>query len=70
MGALYRDFDLDNFSGLDYNKKTDLVFVDEGLSYSAVGATGNGYPCTRVFLFVPDGCGVSGAATPANARRV
>jgi hypothetical protein len=50
-------------------KKIDLVFVDEGLSFSAVGATGSGYRCTRGFLFVPDGCGVSGAVNPANARR-
>jgi len=27
VGALCRDFDLDNFSGLDYNEKTDLAFL-------------------------------------------
>jgi hypothetical protein len=51
-------------------KKIDLVSADDYLSFSAVGATNHGYRCAKGFLFVPDGCGVSGAVTRANARRV
>lgn len=51
-------------------KKIVLVVDDQGLSFSAVGATSRGYRYAKGFLFVPDGCGVSGALTPTNARRV
>ena len=50
--------------------KIVLVVDDQGLSFSAVGATNRGYRYAKGFLFVPDGCGVSGALPPTNARRV
>jgi len=51
-------------------KKIGSNFADGVMSFSAVGATTRGYRCAKGFLFVPDGCGVSGAVTPVNARRV
>jgi len=40
------------------------------MSFSADRATSRERRCDKGFLFVPDGCGASGAVTPVNARRV